>query len=552
MKRVSARSPSGDPVAATPTGSATALDAAAALAVAVVVAVLASIALSPVPAGNDQALFVYYAERLRAGAMLYTDVWDNKQPGIFGVYALGGALFGEGWPAVRTFYAAWLGVGAGLLAWTARLVAPGTVAWLIVPVATAGLTVLRTAIDHPAQVESLAGMPLAALLLLSIARPASRAGRALAWLAAGALVGLIAALKLVLAPVPAALIACALGWRLLRRELDPKGAVRAGALTLLGFALVWAPILGWIVANGAWAEFRWTMLEYPRLALAQVERRTLPELWAAVRWLATTVALLVPVALWYAVRSLRAPRSPAALVTAACVAWIAAGLVMFLTQRFSWWTTHMDLVVWPFGLLAALGAATLLGSLRGRPGDAGVTAPGRGFAAVLLAVTALGLATHGARFAHRALADPEWPGPSPERQAIAIAHEVGTSARTPCGTVYAIGDQAGVERATGLRQAIATHGLWFGAFLPAQVERLPGELKAARPDLVYFDGMEHADFVRKFPATAAALDAWLAAEYVPVREDPIGGHWFQRRVGPGDASSCPPARPFTVPAASPA
>ena len=549
-------------IGAAPARTSVARDAAAALSVAVVVAVLSAIALSPVPAGNDQALFVYYAERLRAGAMLYTDVWDNKQPGIFGFYALAGALFGDGWPAARALYAAWLGAGAGLLAWTARLVAPGTVAWLIVPLATAGLTVLRTTVDHPAQVESLTGLPLAALLLLSVARPSTRAGRTLAWLAAGALVGVVAALKLVLAPVPAALIACALGWLLLRGDLDPKAAAGAGALTLAGFALVWAPIVGWIVAHGAWPEFRWTMLEYPRLALAQVETRDLSSLRTALRWLAVGVAPLVPVAAWYALRSLRDARSPAALVAAACCAWVVVGLAMFLTQRFSWWDTHMDLVLWPFGLLAALGAATLLRTARGRPHAAGArtesargsrgTAPHRGLAIAVVAVMALGLAAHGARFVRAAAADPEWPGPALERDAIALARQVGATAQAPCGTVYAIGDQAGVERATGLRQAIATHGLWFGAFLPAQADRLPGELKAARPDLVYYDGMERLDFARKFPRAAAALDAWLASDYVPLREDAIGGRWWQRRVAPDDAASCPRAPRFTVPVASPA
>ena len=88
--------------------------------VAVLAAAVAALALWPVTAGNDQALFVYYASLLRQGATLYTDVWDNKQPGIFAFYAAAGALFGDGWPAARLGYALWLGAAAGVIAaiWT--------------------------------------------------------------------------------------------------------------------------------------------------------------------------------------------------------------------------------------------------------------------------------------------------------------------------------------------------------------------------------------------------------------------------------------------------
>ncbi len=520
-------------------------DAIAALSIAVLATALAAAALAPVGAGADQALFVYYAERLRAGAMLYTDLWDNKQPGIFGFYALAGALPGDGWPATRLLYATWLGASAGVLAWIARVVAPGTSAWIVVPVATVGLALLRTTIDRPAQVESLVGLPLSALLLLVVTEPAGRGGRTLRWIAVGALTGCVAALKLVLAPVPAAMVGCALGWRIARGDLDVRAAIRAGLLTLVGFAVLWVPILGWVAANGAWTEFRWTLLDYPRLALAQVERQNPANILGALRWLAITVGLMTPAAVWYGWRALRATRSTAALLTLACAAWVGVGLAMFLTQRFSWWDTHMDLVTWPFGLLGALGVSTLPARPRG-------TVPGRvpGWAAAaLVGAMALNLAVHGARFAQRLSSDPEWPGPSVERAALDVARTVAATARAPCGTVYAIGDRAGVERATGLRQAIATHGLWFGAFLPAQAERLPAELEAARPDLVYYDDDEQRDFERRFPRAAARLDAWLQAGYAPVREDPLGGRWWQRRVEAGDGATCPAPRRFSVPAA---
>jgi hypothetical protein len=217
-------------------------------------------------------------------------------------------------------------------------------------------------------------------------------------------------------------------------------------------------------------------------------------------------------------------------------------------QRFSWWDTHMDLVVWPIGLMAALGMS--MSRDRRQSKDRGHDRPAvwqraRQMVSLLVIGT---MALHGARYLQAASHSPDWPRPAVEREALETAHTVMAASSAPCGTIYAIGDQAGVERETGLRQAIATHGLWFGAFLPSQVRRLPAELEAARPDLVYVDGAERRDFAAAYPAQALAIERWLARDYTPGTVDALQGQWWQRRRSPQDATDCPVARRFAIPA----
>jgi hypothetical protein len=225
---------------------------------------------------------------------------------------------------------------------------------------------------------------------------------------------------------------------------------------------------------------------------------------------------------------------------------------MILMQRFSWWDTHMDLVVWPIGLMAALGMSI------SRDGGSGASL-GRGRPAVwrragqLASFLAIGaMALHGTRFLQAASGSSDWPRPAIERKALETARTVMAASLTPCGTIYAIGDQAGVERETGLRQAIATHGLWFGAFLPSQVRRLPAELESARPDLVYFDGAERRDFAATYPAQALEIERWLARDYTPGAVDALQGQWWHRRHTPQDATDCPMAQRFAIPGRDPA
>lgn len=523
-----------------------AADAGAAIALGAVATLAAALAFVPIGAGNDQALFVYYAQRLLAGALPYLELWDNKNPGIFGFYAGAVGVFGPGWEGVRLACAVWLGLGAAMLALLGRTAAPGTrAAWIAVALAI-GLTLLRADYKRIGQVEALAPVPLAALLWLCAIEPARDGARRLRWIAAGVAVGVVAALKLVLAPVAAAVMAVALAWRLGRREFGLGDAAAAIGLSLVGFVAVWAPILAYVAASGGFAEFRWTTLDYPRRALLEVEGQKPQRLLASLKWLAVTTAAMWPAAALCLLRLRGRWRGVDGLVAAACIAWLVVGLAMIATQRFSWWDTHMDLLIWPVALLAALGIVS-------RP--VAVRIPGAVVGSDRLRVAvgvfaALGIALHAGRLARDAATDPDWPRPRAELAALGTAREVAARADAPCGTVYAIGDQAGVERATGLAQALPTHGLWFGAFLPAQAARLPGELAAARPDLVYLDRDERADFARRQPEVGAAIDGWLSEGYREVASDALGGVWWQRRTAPGDAAACPRAARFTIPSAS--
>jgi hypothetical protein len=60
----------------------------------VMVVVLAGLATLPQPFHGDQAVATIMASKISRGATVYRDLWDPKQPGIFGFYLIGGVLFG--------------------------------------------------------------------------------------------------------------------------------------------------------------------------------------------------------------------------------------------------------------------------------------------------------------------------------------------------------------------------------------------------------------------------------------------------------------------------
>jgi hypothetical protein len=64
---------------------------------------------------RDQALFIIGGEAISKGAILYRDFWDVKPPGIFGVYTLGGKLFGFTGAGIHIFDGVWMGARAIML-----------------------------------------------------------------------------------------------------------------------------------------------------------------------------------------------------------------------------------------------------------------------------------------------------------------------------------------------------------------------------------------------------------------------------------------------------
>ncbi len=486
---------------------------------------------------TDELLFLDYATEMLAGATLYVDLWDNKQPGIFGLYAVMQALLGLGWTRVVAGYAVWMCAAAATVALVARVASPASWIWLLAVPFTLGVTWLRSNYDQVAQIEEWVVLPLSAILLLALRPETSGAPARLRWAAIGALAGVVALLKLVLAPVALAIAATVF---LVRTPIDRRLLRRLGVALVCaaaGFLVAWVPVLVWFAMQGAWDAFWWTTFDYPRLALGEAERAPITRLLGSLSWLAKTTFPLAPAIVLALIAAWRAPRSPLARVVAGALAWLVCGFVMIIAQKFSWWAYQMPLLVWPMGLLAAIGCVA----------PANRTAFGHRLPRLALAFCVAGLALQGAHLVSRWIRAEDWPYLAKDQAVINIAREVTRTATIVCGTSVTIGDQNGLQSATGLKRAMSTNGVFWGAFVPQQVERLADELRAARPDLVFMDADQRDDFARRFPNVLMRIEAWLAADYTLRTTDTLNGRWWERAASARDVA-CPVRARFTIPA----
>ena len=485
---------------------------------------------------TDQLLFLDYATELLGGATLYTDVWDNKQPGIFIVYAAMEALFGPHWSRMVAGYAFWMCSAAATIALTARAAIPASWTWLLAVPFTLGVLWLRSSSDQVAQIEEWVALPLSAMLLLALRpEPEGRLAK-FRWVTLGALAGVVALLKLVLLPVAVAIVFTVTATRIHSDRLSVRHFAGALCCATAGLLLACVPVLVWLATRGAWDAFWWTTFEYPGLALVESERAPISRLLSSLGWLAKATLLLAPAIAFALLAAWRDPGSTLARVVVGALTWIVAGFLMIILQKFSWWPYHMSLLVWPMGLLAAIGCAVLFDRANF----------GYRLRWPVVAVCAAGLAVQGAFLVSNWIGQADWPYPSRTQAVINTAHEVAQTATIVCGTSVAIGDQSGLQSATGLKRAMATNGVFWGAFLREQIERLPEELKTARPDLVFLDADQRDDFARRFPEVLKRIEAWLAADYTPRSTDALNGRWWERAAS-ARGVACPVRAPFAVP-----
>jgi hypothetical protein len=388
--------------------------ATAALCAATVAVVVLAAANLLIPLDTDQAFFMYVAKHLKAGATLYRDIWDVKQPGIFLFYRTAGEIFGFDGVGVHLLEAGWMGLQCLVVArWATELgVAPRYRS--LAPLFTVGLYYAAVWTWHLTQVEALVGLPLlvaGGLPLSSLGRPKRRL------FAAGVAGGVVLVFKATLFPLLAAMWGVALvgTWK------GCTGSRRRAVLEFLlsvgsGCALPLAALAIWAWLAGFLPELLFATFRFPlRFAVSESSFHFYPTfrqtstLWLSLGWFVQRFGPLLLLAALGA-RTLVKRANPQAPVL---FAWIVSGAAVFLAQ--TWWAYQLLLLLPPLGLLALAGTQWLLGLPAGyRPLKfvlllAALAASGEPALVKLKTLASYGGAPSGAaRLAYQAEIFPDW------------------------------------------------------------------------------------------------------------------------------------------------
>jgi hypothetical protein len=478
------------------------------------------------PFRGDQALFAQYAERMHAGAVLYRDLWELTNPGVFWFYQLAGALFGFSEDGIHLFEWLWWVAFVQVVSFAAKR-SHGLTRWPLAPAVLVGGVYFFTSCSDPSHLtkaEGLAAFPLFAagwLACMAVEPPRPRGWLLLAAGVAGGVAVLFKfafGLCVVAAWLPVVFTAVR------RRELVRLFLFPAGLLLPLLAAA------GYFVSNGAGDDAVRCLLVTPREVLRHAEPAGFDRLANSVRWFVEVYSAVLAVA-FAGMFATVARRVDPLVASLSLMAFAAVPVV--LVQRWSWWTYHFLLVGVPVGVLAAYTWPVLVKAVAERWG--------RPFARwEKLAAVAVGAALFLPVLGHGANAYLRLP-----KHHFGLTADDRTAARLNTGRAYteAAGETAWLSHAkpgpifvagdplfhtlSGRPAATAVHG-WSLELLPPDVwAELLTELRAARPVYVFVEhGEQH--IAELIAARGPDLAAWLKVEYTEARRSRLGV-WYERR-----------------------
>ena len=336
-----------------------------ALALALPLTLLAGALCLPMPFWGDQALFTVYGRQLADGAVLYRDVFDLKQPGVFLFYTAAGLAFGFTEVGIRLFELAYW-VAFSVFA-VAALRPYFTTRWAVslVPVLTVVVYYLYAETLELTQIEILVAFPLlVAWWLIDGADAGTRAGLA-RYAAAGLGAATVVLFKHLYVLIVLAFLAYA-WWRARRQGSRAVGWGGVGAF-LVGFLVPLLAVAAYFAAYGQIERIWWAYVEYTAAARS-LDSVPLSNLTGGGRRFVVGHAPLVVLATVGCLRVLRQRTRPQLDLVVGMVSWGAIGGVALLVQFWGAW--HWLLFTVPVGILAVVGLEALVAgarSLRMRP-----------------------------------------------------------------------------------------------------------------------------------------------------------------------------------------
>jgi hypothetical protein len=489
-----------------------------------------------VPLHGDQALFLYFAGQLDAGAALYQDIWDVKPPAVFAFYGAATHLFGFSDRAVHLFELCWMVVFAFALMLGLRgyLRHP----WLsaVVPAAVIGTYYVHANVQAQTQVEILVGLPMFLSIWFLSRGVSTSSGRFVTILASGLLAAVTTAFKPIFALLFIAFVLAATVRVLRSGRSDPVGTVLFGLWLpfTVGVVAVWGAIALWFVIQGTFYPFFWTAFLFPVEALGQVPGAPLSRIATAAllyvaAWAPWLVFVLLTVPLVW--------RRDEPVLTLLMWTWLVGGIAVIALQRPSWWAYHWMLLFCPTGVLAVRGVDALLAWLRQRLSLSPLLAMALSALFVLPALGGLlfPIGENGRRALAALTGGPEARDAfkrSDERYAGAADAAAFLRAQGRPGTIFVFGTPL-IYVLADRQQEGAIPGWIWEVLLPEQRQAMVAHFTAQPPAYVFVEKLTFESFV---PSAAPAMADLLSQRYRVVWDHPFG-RWYGREdlAGPDPA-----------------
>ncbi|MBL8498631.1 MAG: hypothetical protein JNK39_12515 [Nitrosomonas sp.] len=302
--------------------------------------------------GGDQSLFVVIAQLLDAGKILYKDLFDYKQPGIFMFYLVAGKMIGWSDIEIHLFELGYWLLFSVILIYSLKdyHFFRANYFHALLPLFIVGVYYCNATFFHLTQLEALINFPLFLIVWLLDRVYKTEQHVFITYLAIGFLIGIVILSKLVFAPIIFSFLVIHFIFtikyksfiHIIKKQLPPM---------IVGFMLPLSVFIGYIVHYQIEHLVVDIFFKIPASVIGLTDQIDPSRLYSSVSWFGKRMALL---ALLAAIGVLITPRKELHFF-GMIISWGVVGLFVILMQKTSWWSYHFQLLYVPIGLFAALG-----------------------------------------------------------------------------------------------------------------------------------------------------------------------------------------------------
>ncbi len=301
----------------------------------------------PFPYHGDQALFAVYGRMMANGDVLYRDMWDVKQPGVFMTYRFVGFVgFSE--VAIHGFELLLLLSAVVVGMYVLRGHFSHSLALGSLPLLAVGFVYLGARTNELAQLETFT-IPFVAMVVWALFLTRTRP--VFMWFVAGLFAALVGLFKSLLVIIPVALIVFAC---FSRPDKKQRGSLQLLAAALAGFVVPGLAFVVWTANHDLGSRIWYTFVSYPLHA----STGGLRDIGRLIKSGGAFVVRFAPLLVLASVRVRRLLTGDRDRFSLAMVVWFLAGCVTVLAQL--WWSYLFLVLVPPLAILAAEGLDDLL------------------------------------------------------------------------------------------------------------------------------------------------------------------------------------------------
>ncbi len=307
---------------------------------------------SPTVLGGDQSLFVVIAQLLDSGKVLYKDLFDYKQPGIFLFYLAAGKAIGWSDISIHLFELGYWVLFSVILFYSLKdyqLFRADYFAGLL-PLFVVGVYYCNATFFQLTQLEALINFPLFLIIWLLDRAYKTQNDLFATYLAIGVLIGIVILSKLVFAPIIFSFLFIHFIFTIKYKGF--KYIINKQLLPLaLGFLIPLSIFLAYIFIYQIEHLVLDIFFRIPASVIGLTDQIDPNRLFSSIGWFGRKMIML---SLLAGIAVFLIPKKEFHFF-GLVLAWGIVGLVVILMQKTSWWSYHFQLLYVPIGLLSALG-----------------------------------------------------------------------------------------------------------------------------------------------------------------------------------------------------